>query len=113
MSGQNVNVCDIGEDVKNVLKKFRFQKHNSNSALILKVRFKLVNRKRALLNCSGVFININYFVVSYIIFSCPVPYIVNFVTITSNNCSIIQCFCDRKYRTLNESQSILVTDRNL
>lgn len=47
MSGQNVNVCDIGDDVKNVLKKFRFQKHNSNSALILKVCFKLINRKRA------------------------------------------------------------------
>lgn len=37
MSGQNVNVCDIGDDVKEILKKFRFQKHNSNSALILKV----------------------------------------------------------------------------
>ncbi|VVC99903.1 unnamed protein product [Leptidea sinapis] len=37
MSAQNVNVCDIGEDVKEVLKKFRFQKHTSNSALILKV----------------------------------------------------------------------------
>ncbi|XP_045508604.1 glia maturation factor beta [Colias croceus] len=33
----NVNVCDIGDDVKEVLKKFRFQKHESNSALILKV----------------------------------------------------------------------------
>ncbi|CAG9577025.1 unnamed protein product [Danaus chrysippus] len=37
MSGQNVNVCDIGEDVKEKLKKFRFQKHTSNCALILKV----------------------------------------------------------------------------
>ncbi|XP_049883946.1 glia maturation factor beta [Pectinophora gossypiella] len=37
MSGHNVNVCDIGDDVKEVLKKFRFQKHSSNSALILKV----------------------------------------------------------------------------
>ncbi|KAL4712152.1 hypothetical protein ACJJTC_011013 [Scirpophaga incertulas] len=37
MSAQNVNVCDIGDDVKEVLKRFRFQKHNSNSALILKV----------------------------------------------------------------------------
>lgn len=37
MSGQNVNVCDIGDDVKEVLKKFRFQKHTTNAALILKV----------------------------------------------------------------------------
>lgn len=37
MSGHNVNVCDIGDDVKEVIKKFRFQKHTSNSALILKV----------------------------------------------------------------------------
>ncbi|KAJ8707874.1 hypothetical protein PYW07_011551 [Mythimna separata] len=37
MSAHNVNVCDITDDVKEVLKKFRFQKHTSNSALILKV----------------------------------------------------------------------------
>lgn len=37
MSAQNVNVCDIGDDVKEILKKFRFAKHSSNSALILKV----------------------------------------------------------------------------
>ncbi|KAJ2943296.1 hypothetical protein O0L34_g12103 [Tuta absoluta] len=37
MSAQNVNVCDIGEDVKDALKKFRFTKHTSNCALILKV----------------------------------------------------------------------------
>ncbi|CAH1642193.1 unnamed protein product [Spodoptera littoralis] len=36
MSAHNVNVCDITDDVKEVLKKFRFQKHTSNSALILK-----------------------------------------------------------------------------
>ncbi|CAG9134316.1 hypothetical protein JYU34_021882 [Plutella xylostella] len=41
MSGQ---VCDIGDDVKEVLKKFRFQKHSTNSALILKV-----NREKQLL----------------------------------------------------------------
>ncbi|KAI8433483.1 hypothetical protein MSG28_015518 [Choristoneura fumiferana] len=37
MSGHNVNVCDIGDDVKEKLKKFRFSKHNENCALILKV----------------------------------------------------------------------------
>ncbi|PZC76068.1 glia maturation factor beta [Helicoverpa armigera] len=37
MSSHNVNVCDITDDVKEVLKKFRFQKHTTNSALILKV----------------------------------------------------------------------------
>lgn len=37
MSAQNVNVCDITEDVKETLKKFRFAKHSSNAALILKV----------------------------------------------------------------------------
>lgn len=42
MSGQNVNVCDIGDEVKEALKKFRFQKHTSNSALILKVSLKII-----------------------------------------------------------------------
>lgn len=37
MSAQNVNVCDITEDVKETLKKFRFAKHSSTAALILKV----------------------------------------------------------------------------
>ncbi|CAB3233471.1 unnamed protein product [Arctia plantaginis] len=37
MSSHNLTVCDIGDDVKEVLKKFRFQKHTTNSALILKV----------------------------------------------------------------------------
>ncbi|GLH14535.1 hypothetical protein R5R35_012397 [Gryllus longicercus] len=33
----NVKVCDIGDDVKEALKKFRFRKSVDNSALILKV----------------------------------------------------------------------------
>ncbi|CAH0601979.1 unnamed protein product [Chrysodeixis includens] len=37
MSSHNVNVCDITDDLKEVLKKFRFQKHTANAALILKV----------------------------------------------------------------------------
>ncbi|XP_053621847.1 glia maturation factor beta [Plodia interpunctella] len=44
MAAQNVNVCDIGETVKETLKKFRFQKHTSNRALILKV-----NREKQML----------------------------------------------------------------
>lgn len=43
MSGHNVNVCDIGDEVKEVLKKFRFTKHNSNTALILKVGLILIH----------------------------------------------------------------------
>nr|CAD7592245.1 unnamed protein product [Timema genevievae] len=30
----NVKVCDIGDDVKEALKKFRFRKHENNAALI-------------------------------------------------------------------------------
>lgn len=41
MTAHNVNVCDIGDEVKEALKKFRFQKNNNNSALILKVGFTL------------------------------------------------------------------------
>lgn len=37
MFARNVNVCDIGEDVKDALKKFCFRKHTTNSALIVKV----------------------------------------------------------------------------
>lgn len=37
MSAHNVNVCDITDDVKETLKKFRFTKNSSNAALILKV----------------------------------------------------------------------------
>ncbi|XP_061728044.1 glia maturation factor beta [Cydia pomonella] len=44
MSGHNVNVCDIGDEVKEKLKKFRFSKHNENCALILKV-----NREKQML----------------------------------------------------------------
>ncbi|XP_039284308.1 glia maturation factor beta [Nilaparvata lugens] len=33
----NVKVCDIGDDVKEALKKFRFRKSETNAALILKV----------------------------------------------------------------------------
>lgn len=33
---QNITVCDIGDDVKEALRKFRFQKHESNTALISK-----------------------------------------------------------------------------
>lgn len=34
---QNVKVCDINDDVKDALKKFRFRKSRNNAALILKV----------------------------------------------------------------------------
>lgn len=37
MSSANVKVCDIQDDVKEALRKFRFRKHDNNSALILKV----------------------------------------------------------------------------
>ncbi|KAK6636212.1 hypothetical protein RUM43_009870 [Polyplax serrata] len=33
----NVKVCDINDDVKDALKKFRFRKSENNAALILKV----------------------------------------------------------------------------
>ncbi|KAJ9590783.1 hypothetical protein L9F63_016169 [Diploptera punctata] len=33
----NVKVCDIDDDVKEALKKFRFRKNDSNAALIMKV----------------------------------------------------------------------------
>ncbi|XP_069676790.1 glia maturation factor [Periplaneta americana] len=33
----NVKVCDIDDDVKEALKKFRFRKNNTNAALIMKV----------------------------------------------------------------------------
>uniref|UniRef100_A0A1B6LI11 ADF-H domain-containing protein n=1 Tax=Graphocephala atropunctata TaxID=36148 RepID=A0A1B6LI11_9HEMI len=33
----SVKVCDIEDDVKDALKKFRFKKHENNSALVLKV----------------------------------------------------------------------------
>jgi hypothetical protein len=32
----NVNVCDINEDVKEAVKKFRFRKSETNAALIRK-----------------------------------------------------------------------------
>jgi hypothetical protein len=32
----NVKVCDIDEDVKDALKKFRFRKNDTNAALISK-----------------------------------------------------------------------------
>lgn len=37
MSSASVKVCDIQDDVKEALRKFRFRKHDNNSALILKV----------------------------------------------------------------------------
>ncbi|XP_026466256.1 glia maturation factor gamma-like [Ctenocephalides felis] len=37
MSQANVKVCDIGPEVKEALRKFRFRKNNNNAALILKV----------------------------------------------------------------------------
>ncbi|GBP91866.1 Glia maturation factor beta [Eumeta japonica] len=37
MSAQCVNVCDIGDEVSEALKKFKFQKHTTNCALIIKV----------------------------------------------------------------------------
>lgn len=37
MSSGNVNVCDIDDEVREELRKFRFEKHDSNCALILKV----------------------------------------------------------------------------
>ncbi|XP_067009717.1 glia maturation factor [Anabrus simplex] len=33
----SVKVCDIGDDVRDALKKFRFRKNETNAALILKV----------------------------------------------------------------------------
>lgn len=33
----NVKVCDIDDDVKDALKKFRFRKNDTNAALIMKV----------------------------------------------------------------------------
>ncbi|KAL1117915.1 hypothetical protein AAG570_004228, partial [Ranatra chinensis] len=33
----NVNVCDISDEVKEAVKKFRFRKSDNNAALILKV----------------------------------------------------------------------------
>ncbi|XP_048506880.1 glia maturation factor beta isoform X3 [Athalia rosae] len=37
MTSTNVKVCDIEDDVKDELKKFRFRRNKSNAALILKV----------------------------------------------------------------------------
>uniref|UniRef100_A0A1B6CIG1 ADF-H domain-containing protein n=1 Tax=Clastoptera arizonana TaxID=38151 RepID=A0A1B6CIG1_9HEMI len=34
---QNIKVCDIEDGVKEALRKFRFKKHETNSALIMKV----------------------------------------------------------------------------
>lgn len=33
----NVKVCDIGDDIKDALKAFRFRKNETNAALIMKV----------------------------------------------------------------------------
>lgn len=37
MSSANVTVCDIDEEVREEIRRFRFEKHESNAALILKV----------------------------------------------------------------------------
>ncbi|XP_063240463.1 glia maturation factor beta [Bacillus rossius redtenbacheri] len=44
MMPHNVKVCDIGDDVKEALKKFRFRKNEKNAALIMKV-----NREKQLI----------------------------------------------------------------